>query len=308
MYHLCLANSGRTANPFLSIHLSELTSTTISADPYKPAVKLDWVALASCPSYLPSIQTTYPSHRPCNCNVTMKGLLPMSYGISPNGRRSLVNFVEVGIGSNVMGGLRDVEIVSDMGSVACILTPYPFEPSDGNAPNSTPGWAQYSSPLFLNLNTDIDEMNTDVPVLQTGNPMPCFNNYLIIPEPTVDVYVPFDSYSSAAHVTSTQERTTAHHDVLESPPWQDLSARAPNVPYLLLPDDLPSPHRIQRPSEMMPPLRLHVGSPALASAKRKIRRHEAKFFCVIAGCGHDFTTKQNLKSMFNVITVFSLFV
>ena len=154
-------------------------------------------------------------------------------------------------------------------------------------------------------------MNTDVPVLQLGGPMPCLNSYLIdpfIPKSTFDVYVPFE-YSTVAHVTSTQEGAAAHHNAFEPPPYQSLSARAPNAPYLLLPVNPPSPYRIQSPSEsMIPPLRPHVGSPALASAKRKIRTHEAKFFCDIAGCGHDFTTKQNLKSMFNIITVFSFFV
>ena len=167
-------------------------------------------------------------------------------------------------------------------------------------------------------------MNTDAPVLQLEDPMHCFDKFLIDtssmplshhfkpqalnPESTFGVYVPFE-YSPVAHVTSTQEGTTAHHDASESTPYQDLSARSPNASHLFLSNDLPSPYRIQTASESMsPPLRLHVGSPALASAKRKIRTHEAKYFCNIAGCGHDFTTKQNLKSMFNIITVFSFFV
>lgn len=167
-------------------------------------------------------------------------------------------------------------------------------------------------------------MNTDAPVLQLEDPIPFFNNYLLdsltmplshhfepqdfIPESTFDVYVPFE-YSPVAHVTSTQGGTTTHHDALESPPHKDLSARPPKASRLLLPNDPPSPYRMQTPSELMtPPLRLHVGSAALASAKRKIRKHEAKYFCGIVGCGHDFTTKQNLKSMFNIITVIFLFV
>jgi len=166
-------------------------------------------------------------------------------------------------------------------------------------------------------------MSTDSPVSQLEDPIPCFDNYLIdplmplshnfepqalIPESTSGVYVPFE-YSPLAHVTSTQKGTTTRHDAFESPPYKVLSARARYTSHHLLPDDLPSPYRIQPPSESMtPPLRLQVGSPALASAKRKIRTHEAKYFCEIDGCGHDFTTKQNLKSMFTIITIFSLFV
>ncbi|KIJ91620.1 hypothetical protein K443DRAFT_114780 [Laccaria amethystina LaAM-08-1] len=313
--------NSRCTEPFPAICISRsILPTTISAGPFKPGQ--DWVALDSCPSYLPTIQTTYLLHCPCNWNATMKGLLPAFHGVFPNGRRLLVN-VAKGTGSNAMGGLRDAGVVNDLGSVACILTPYyedTFELSDGNALNSIPGWAQCSFPLFLNLSTDIAEMNTDAPVLQLEDSMRCFNNYLIdplrsmpfshhfepqafIPESAFGVYVPFE-YSPVACVTSTQEGTTAHHDALESPPHQNLSARAPNASHIFLPDDLPSPYRIQTPSESMtPPLRLHVGSPALASAKRKIRTHEAKYFCNIVGCGHDFTTKQNLKSM-----VFSLLV
>ena len=130
-----------------------------------------------------------------------------------------------------------------------------------------------------------------------------------IPESgTFDAYVPFE-YSSFAHVTSTLDGTTAHHNALESPPYQDLSAQAPNESHHLLLDDLPSPYRIQAASELrMPPLHLDVSSAAPTSLKRYIPSQEAKYFCSIAGCGHDFTTKQNLKSMFNIITVYSFFV
>jgi hypothetical protein len=64
--------NSRCTEPFPAICISRsILPTTISAGPFKPGQ--DWVALDSCPSYLPTIQTTYLLHCPCNWNATMKG-------------------------------------------------------------------------------------------------------------------------------------------------------------------------------------------------------------------------------------------